>query len=220
VAVDAVCPRCGESAVPTGERMITCRSCAMVFEPRAERVRPPTATVELPAEMTREREGDKLRVIWPYDDAGQMLVAALMIGVPFWLAAYFVPVWWALAIAGTIGAVAVYVCIARIVSKRILEIGPETLTLRSRPLPFRPRISVKRDVLTEAALRVFPRRSKRPPYVQLFVRVRGGGEVVLFKADDDGARPHEQLGPLRDLINEICELPAARTREPAHSTPD
>lgn len=178
----------------------------MVFEPRDAQIsvrRDPHDAV-LPDGITSERNGDTLRIAWPFENAAEMLMILVVLVTPFALAAYFVPVWYALALAAVVGFAFTYLFFASLLGKRVLVIDGDVLMLFVRPLPTRRRVRVKLDEIGDVDTRRTPHRGKvHPAKDQLFLRIRGGGEVMLF---DETTVPHdfrEKLTALRDAIN-VC----------------
>jgi len=170
--------------------MITCKACTLVFTPR-EVLRPSGRELDrgdLPESLSVGRDGDRLRIVWPFDDRGAVVFAAVLFSLPGILAAVFVPVWYSVAFAVVVSALLSYFVLVRFTSHRLIVLDDESLWRGVRPIPSAPSLRLARADIDRFQLRKTPDRGRYGgPTVQLVARMRGGDEVVvLVEAGTEG----------------------------------
>ena len=209
--IDAVCPRCAAMAVP-GDRMITCKTCGLVFTPRddvqapSERALPDRGPPpDAPDGMYVERDGDTTRIVWPFDDVGEWMFVFVLLTAPFAIAAYFEPVDWAIGLAVGVGTVMAYFVFAHAVGGRVITIDRGSLTRHVRPVPTRPGARIVRAEIVSLEIRTTrDRGNKGAPMAQLWVCLRGNDERVLI--EELAETEAERITQLKRVIDAALDV--------------
>lgn len=165
-APSCACPRCGTEAVPTGEKLLHCRSCQLAFDPNPDRppVSPPapdsTHDDDLaPSWVELARTGDRLSLTWGTDRAVGLAVCGfgVLLGAVVTRGIVVDPAWRGGAAIG-VGAVVA----GAILLGLIMMIGRSTVVVDNALVrrlggPLARRTEIRRGEIKSITVELWPR---------------------------------------------------------------
>ena len=152
---DVECPRCGATAPPSGERLVTCARCALVFPPHEIQKKLRRAELPEPPESVAVSRTDGVyEISWPF-----AIRWSSMLLLPLAIAAGIAAVkLWSVELLGTglTGAalVAAYGWLAVMVSRQVVVVDATSIRVSQRPLRFVPPQRFERAQVRGVILRV------------------------------------------------------------------
>jgi hypothetical protein len=207
-APSAVCPRCGTETSPSDAALITCASCKLGFDPRAEPARrPPRRETKeyqpAPLGMTIRREPGEWTIAWTFDrikGAGALGLGVLCAAVLVGNLSTPDEQWYHLAGLGAAALGMLYIGLVWSLSRRVVRVDGRQMYALSEPLRWGSRIWIGRHEIERVELRA-PTSSARF-WAVVVIAPRGEFTVGTF---DERARDIASCiaDTLREALDEI-----------------